>query len=72
MVRHIGKYVCKDCGHHFIGMAGERNATADSCSVTCPKCGSTSTVQIPLGALEDPCILPHPILDLIRRLRRKR
>ncbi len=43
MVRYIGKYVCKDCGHEFIGMDVEWNATAASYPVQCPKCGSIHT-----------------------------
>ena len=43
MVRRIEKYVCKDCGHEFIGMDMEWNCTASSYPVRCPKCGSTHT-----------------------------
>ena len=43
MVRGTYEYVCKDCGHKFIGMDIEVNATAASMPVKCPECGSCNT-----------------------------
>lgn len=64
MVRYVGKYVCKDCGHQFIGMDIERNATAASYPVKCPNCGSIHTTPgySFRGMLTDPCY----ILDIIK------
>ena len=57
MLRGLYKYVCKDCGHKFIGADIELNATAASVPVKCPKCGSMHTypssynIAFPLGGL---------------------
>ena len=45
MIRGLYKYVCKDCGHKFIGADIELNATAASMPVKCPKCGSINTYR---------------------------
>lgn len=45
MLRGLYKYVCKDCGHKFIGADIELNATAASVPVKCPKCGSINTYR---------------------------
>lgn len=59
MVRYIGKYICMDCRHRFIGMDIEWSATAASYPVRCPNCGSFHTA-------------PHySLLDTIRRLLKK-
>ena len=46
MVRYVGNYVCRDCGHEFIGMDMEWNCTAASCPVYCPECGSPHTAPL--------------------------
>lgn len=43
MDRGLYKYVCKDCGHEFIGVDMEQVCTAESAPVKCPKCGSLKT-----------------------------
>lgn len=43
MDRGLYKYVCKDCGHEFVGVDMELNCTAESAPVKCPKCGSLNT-----------------------------
>lgn len=43
MDRGLYKYVCKDCGHEFVGVDMELNCTAKSAPVKCPKCGSLKT-----------------------------
>lgn len=43
MDRGLYKYVCKDCGHEFVGMDVEWLCTAESAPVKCPKCGSLKT-----------------------------
>jgi DNA-directed RNA polymerase subunit RPC12/RpoP len=43
MVRGIKTFVCKDCGHKFIGVDIEDNATINSMPIKCPKCGSMHT-----------------------------
>ena len=59
MLRGLYKYVCKDCGHKFIGADIELNATAVSVPVKCPKCGSVNTsstgLPYPLCEIPDMC-----------------
>lgn len=43
MIRYIGKYVCRDCKHEFIGADVEWNASSASYPVRCPECGSLNT-----------------------------
>lgn len=43
MDRGLYKYVCKDCGHEFVGVDMELNCTAESAPVKWPKCGSFNT-----------------------------
>ena len=43
MLRGVKTFVCKDCGHRFKALDMERNATAASYPVKCPKCGSMKT-----------------------------
>ncbi len=59
MVRYVGKYACSDCGHQFIGMDVEWNATSTSYPVECPNCGSIHTAPY------------FSLLDIIRRLLKK-
>ncbi len=72
MVRNTEKYVCKDCGHKFIGMDIEWNGTADSYPVKCPKCGSLHTAprfSFGDGILQDPCT--SLVTDILQRLFKK-
>ena len=55
MLRGLYKYVCKDCGHKFIGADIELNATAASMPVKCPKCGSINTYR---------GLLPYPLCEI--------
>lgn len=59
MLRGLYKYVCKDCGHKFIGADIELNANAASFPVKCPKCGSINTYRgllpYPLCKIPDMC-----------------
>ena len=59
MLRGLYKYVCKDCGHKFIGADIELNATAAYGPVKCPKCGSINTYRgllpYPLCKIPDMC-----------------
>ena len=43
MLRGKKHFACKDCGHKFIGLDIEDNATVNSMPVKCPKCGSWHT-----------------------------
>lgn len=51
MLRGITKFTCDDCGNKFMGMDMEWNATAASCPVRCPKCGSMHTYPSGLDLL---------------------
>ena len=66
MLRGLYKYVCKDCGHKFIGADIELNATAASVPVKCTKCGSvyTSSTGLPYPLYE----IPNMCRNFFRRM----
>lgn len=44
MFRGMTEFVCNDCGHKFVGMDCEYQATVYTAPVKCPKCGSWHTL----------------------------